>query len=93
MSSGRHFWSDVMAVASKEAMVLRHDKPLIATLLIQPISFLVILGVAVSFTPRNVPWAVLDRSQTAVTRRLVSEVEASAAAAGVLGMRLTRRPP
>lgn len=73
----RHFWSNVMAVAYKEAMALRHDKPLIATLLIQPISFLIILGVAVSFTPRNVPWAVLDRSQTAVARRLVSEVEAS----------------
>jgi ABC-2 type transport system permease protein len=74
---GRHFWSNVMAVAYKETMALRHDKPLIATLLIQPISFLIILGVAVSFTPRNVPWAVLDRSQTAVARRLVSEVETS----------------
>jgi ABC-2 type transport system permease protein len=73
----RHFWSNVMAVAYKEAMVVRHDKPLIATLLIQPISFLVILGAVVSFTPRNVPWAVLDRTETAVTRRLVSEVEAS----------------
>ena len=78
MNDGRqHFWSNVMAVAYKEAMALRHDKPLIAALLIQPISFLIILGVAVSFTPRNVPWAVLDRSQTAVARRLVSEVEAS----------------
>ncbi|MBP1689782.1 MAG: type transporter [Deltaproteobacteria bacterium] len=73
----RHFWSNVMAVAYKETMVVRHDKPLITTLLIQPISFLVILGVAVSFTPRNVPWAVLDRSQTAVARRLVSEIETS----------------
>ena len=30
-----------------------------------------------SFTPRNVPWAVLDRSQTAVVRRLVSEIDGS----------------
>jgi ABC-2 type transport system permease protein len=67
----------VTAIAYKEAMVVRHDKPLIATLLIQPISFLIILGIAVSFTPRNIPWAVLDRAQTAVARRLVSEVEAS----------------
>ena len=71
----RSLWSDVLAVAYKEAMVLRHDRPLIATLLVQPISFLIILGVAVSYTPRNVHWAVLDRSQTAVSRRLVSEIE------------------
>ncbi len=73
----RSLWSDTLAVAYKETMVLRHDKPLMATLFIQPISFLIILGMAVSFTPRNVPWAVLDRSQTAVSRRLTSEIEAS----------------
>ena len=78
MKNGRrHLWSNVMAVAYKEGMALRHDKPLIATLLIQPISFLIILGIAVSFTPRNVPWAVLDRSDSGVARRLVREVEAS----------------
>ena len=78
MKNGRrHVWSNVMAVAYKEGMALRHDKPLIATLLIQPMSFLIILGIAVSFTPRNVPWAVLDRSDSAVARRLVREVEAS----------------
>ena len=78
MNDGRrHFWSNVMAVTYKEAMVVRHDKPLIATLLVQPISFLIILGIAVSFTPRNIPWAVLDRADTAVARRLVSEIEAS----------------
>jgi ABC-2 type transport system permease protein len=50
---------------------------LIATLVVQPITFLIILGTAVSYTPRHVHWAVLDRTQTAVTRRLVSEIEAS----------------
>ncbi len=73
----RSLWSDTLAVAYKEAMVLRHDKPLMATLFIQPLSFLIILGMAVSFTPRNVPWAVLDRSQTEVSRRLTSEIESS----------------
>ncbi len=73
----RSLLSDVLAVAYKEAMVLRHDKPLIATMLIQPITFLIILGTAVSFTPRNVPWGVLDRSDTAVARRLVSEIATS----------------
>lgn len=69
--------SNILAVAYKEAMVIRHDKPLLATLFVQPVSFLVILGIAVSFTPRNVPWVVLDRSDTAVARRLVQEIEAS----------------
>ena len=73
----RSFWSDVLAVAYKEAMALRHDRPLMATLLVQPITFLVILGTAVSFTPRHVHWGVLDRSQTAVSRRLVSEIDRS----------------
>ena len=70
-------WSNVLAVAYKEAMAIRHDRPLLATLFVQPISFLVILGIAVSFTPRNVPWLVLDRSDTVTSRRLIQEVQAS----------------
>jgi ABC-2 type transport system permease protein len=73
----RRAWSNILAVAYKEAMVIRHDRPLLATMIVQPISFLVILGIAVSFTPRNVPWIVLDRSETAASRRLVEEIEAS----------------
>jgi len=70
-------WSNILAVAYKEAMAIRHDRPLLATLIVQPISFLVILGIAVSFTPRNVPWVVLDRSDTVASRRLIQEVQAS----------------
>ncbi|MCC6763960.1 MAG: ABC transporter permease [Deltaproteobacteria bacterium] len=73
----RRVWSNLLAVAYKEAMVIRHDRPLLATMIVQPISFLVILGIAVSFTPRNVPWIVLDRSATTASRRLVQEIEAS----------------
>jgi ABC-2 type transport system permease protein len=70
-------WSNILAVAYKEAMAIRHDKPLLATLIVQPVTFLIILGIAVSFTPRNVPWVVLDRSDTTVSRRFVQEIEAS----------------
>ena len=70
-------WSNVLAVAYKEAMVIRHDKPLLATMIVQPISFLVILGIAVSFTPRNTPWVVLDRSDSVASRRFVQEIDAS----------------
>src|SRR5690349_18263853 len=70
-------WSNILAVAYKEAMAIRHDRPLLGTLIIQPVSFLIILGIAVSFTPRNVPWAVLDWSGSTASRRLVQEIEAS----------------
>lgn len=70
-------WSNILAVAYKEAMAIRHDTPLLTTLIVQPITFLVILGIAVSFTPRNVPWVVLDRSDTTTSRRFVQEIEAS----------------
>lgn len=73
----RRAWSNILAVAYKETMAIRHDRPLLATLIVQPISFLVILGIAVSFTPQNVPWVVLDRSDSAASRRLVQEVQAS----------------
>ena len=73
----RRTWSNILAVAYKEAMAIRHDKPLQATLIVQPVTFLIILGIAVSFTPRNVPWLVLDRSATTASRRFVQEIEAS----------------
>ncbi|MCC6849066.1 MAG: ABC transporter permease [Deltaproteobacteria bacterium] len=73
----RRAWSNVLAVAYKEAMVIRHDRPLLVAMIVQPVSFLVILGMAVSFTPRNVPWVVLDRSDTTASRRLVQDVQAS----------------
>jgi ABC-2 type transport system permease protein len=73
----RRVVSNILAVAYKEAMAIRHDSGLLATLIIQPVSFLIILGIAVSFTPRNTPWAVLDWSGSPTSRRLVQEIEAS----------------
>jgi ABC-2 type transport system permease protein len=73
----RRAWSNILAVAYKEAMAIRHDRPLLATLVIQPVSFLIILGIAVSFTPQNVPWVVLDRSASTDSRRFVQEIAAS----------------
>ncbi len=73
----RRFWSNVWAVAYKEAAVLRHDKPFLATVFFQPIMMLTIFGVAISNQPANVPWAVLDRDQSALSRRFVEEVRAT----------------
>jgi ABC-2 type transport system permease protein len=69
--------SNMRAVAYKEAMVLRHDKAFLAVVFVQPIMMMTMFGTALSNKPENVPWAVLDRSNTPVARRLVAEIEAS----------------
>lgn len=71
------FWSNVAAVAYKEASVLRHDKALLAMVFAQPMIMLFLFGFALSTKPRNVPWIVLDRNDTAMSRRLVQEIDAT----------------
>jgi ABC-2 type transport system permease protein len=71
------FWSNLVAVAYKETQVVRHDKAFLAVVLVQPFMMLILFGVALSNKPANVPWVVLDRSQTALSRRLVQEVQAT----------------
>ncbi len=71
----RRFVSNVMAVASREAGVLRHDKGFLSTVLAQPVIMLLLFGYGLSNDPANVPWAVLDRSQTTPARRLVEEIQ------------------
>ena len=68
------FWGNVVAIAYREAIVLRHDRAFIAVILAQPIMMLLLFGFVLSNKPANVPWAVLDRSGTMEARRLVHEV-------------------
>src|SRR5512135_1035375 len=70
-----HFWSNVAAVAYKEASVVRHDKALLATVFAQPVMMLLLMGFALSNRPANVPWAVLDQSNSAQSRRLLQEIQ------------------
>jgi len=74
---GGRFWSNVLAIAYREARVVRHDRAFIGVVVMQPIMMLILFGVALSNKPANVPWAVLDRSQTALSRRLVAEISAT----------------
>jgi len=69
--------SNVLAMAYREFAVMRHDKAFLATVTVQPIIMLLLFGLALSNDPHNVPWAVLDRSQSALSRRLVAEIEAT----------------
>jgi ABC-2 type transport system permease protein len=76
-TSRRNPWSNIFAVAYKEAAVLRHDHVFLGVVFVQPIMMLVLFGMAVSNKPQNVPWAVLDRSAGTESRRFVEEIEAT----------------
>jgi ABC-type multidrug transport system permease subunit len=73
----RGFVSNVLAMAFREATVMRHDPALVAMITVQPVMMLLLFGLALSNEPANVPWAVLDRSHSSVSRRLVQEIEAT----------------
>ena len=73
----RHFATNVLAVAYREGTVLRHDKAFIGVVAVQPIMMLLLFGGALSNEPANVPWAVLDQSQSGVARRLVEDIGAT----------------
>ena len=68
------FVSNVLAVAWREATGMRHDKAFLGTVTVQPIMMLLLFGAALSNEPANVPWAVLDRSPSEASRRLVQEI-------------------
>jgi len=68
------FVSNILAVAYKEAVVMRHDQAFLAMVLAQPVMMLLLFGFALTNEPKNVPWVVLDQSQTALSRRLLEDV-------------------
>jgi ABC-2 type transport system permease protein len=74
-SRPRSFWANVLAVAYKETSAIRHDRALLGAIIAQPVVMLLLFGLAVSNKPANVRWAVLDQSQTAVSRRLIEEIQ------------------
>jgi ABC-2 type transport system permease protein len=69
--------TNVLALAWREAGLMRHDPTFVGVVLAQPIMMLLLLGFALSNEPANVPLAVLDRSETSASRRLVEEVTAT----------------
>ena len=71
----RRFWSNVWAIAFKEARVLRNDPAVVVMMLVQPVIMVLLFGGVTSNTPAHTPWAVLDRSGTATSRRLVENVQ------------------
>lgn len=71
------FVRNTLAVAYKETMLLRRSPLLIGAVIAQPVIFLLLFGFVLSSKPANVPWGVLDQSRSALSRRLVAEIQAS----------------
>lgn len=67
----------VGAVASKELRELLRDRLTLALMVGIPALQLVLFGYAIDLDVRHVPTAVLDRSQTAESRRLLGELQAT----------------
>lgn len=64
----------ILVIAYQEVLLLRHNPAALSMLFAQPPMMLFLFGVCISNTPANVPWIVLDRSATAASRRLVTEI-------------------
>jgi ABC-2 type transport system permease protein len=77
MSRGRRFWSNVAAVAYKEAAVIRHDKAFLSMVFIQPWIMFSLFGFVLSNRPANVPWGVFEQGHSALSRRIIQEVQAT----------------
>jgi ABC-2 type transport system permease protein len=77
VSRWKSFWSNVGAVAYKEAAVIRHDKAFLSMVFIQPWIMFSLFGLVLSNRPANVPWGVFDQSHSALSRRIVQEVQAT----------------
>jgi ABC-2 type transport system permease protein len=71
------FWQNLLAIAYREARVMLHDQAFLIALLVQPIIMLLLYGAVISTQPANVPWGVIDRSQTGLSRRLVGDVQST----------------
>jgi ABC-2 type transport system permease protein len=67
----------VLAVARKEFRQLRRDRLTLGMVVGIPSLQLVLFGYAINLDIRNIPTAVLDRSASAFSRKLVGELEAT----------------
>jgi ABC-2 type transport system permease protein len=77
MSRWRTFFGNVAAVAYKETALIRHDKAFLSMVLIQPWMMFLLSSYVLSNKPADVPWAVFDQSRTAISRRLIGDIQAT----------------
>lgn len=70
---------NILAIAYKEASLLRHDQTVFVSVIVLPIMMTVIMGLGLSFKPERIRWAVLDHADDSISRRLVGDISADTA--------------
>ncbi|MBI3247363.1 MAG: ABC transporter permease [Deltaproteobacteria bacterium] len=65
---------NVLAMARKEGRTMRRDHGLLAAILVQPVLYLVLFGLAVTNEVNNAAWVVYDQSQSVLSRQLITDL-------------------
>lgn len=65
---------NVLAMARKEGRTMRRDHGLVAAILVQPVIYLILFGLAITNEVNNAPWIVYDQSQTVRSRQLITDL-------------------
>ena len=65
---------NVLAVTRKEARTMRHNHALLAAILVQPILYLILFGLAITSDVTEARWVVYDQSQTTLSRQLMTDL-------------------
>ncbi len=65
---------NVLAMARKEGRTMRRDHGLMAAILVQPVLYLVLFGLAVTNEVNNAAWVVYDQSQSVLSRQLITDL-------------------
>ncbi len=71
--------SKVLAMARKEGRTMQHDHGLLSAILVQPILYLVLFGLAITNEVNNAAWVVYDQSHSTLSRQLISDLTALSA--------------
>ncbi|HXG17792.1 MAG TPA: ABC transporter permease [Methylomirabilota bacterium] len=65
---------NVLAMARKEGRTMRRDHGLLAAILVQPVLYLILFGLAITNEVNNAAWVVYDQSRTTLSRQLIADL-------------------
>ncbi|MBI3797965.1 MAG: ABC transporter permease [Deltaproteobacteria bacterium] len=65
---------NVLAMTRKETRLMRHDRGLLSAILVQPVVYLILFGLAITNEVNHAAWVVYDQSQTALSRQLITDL-------------------
>ena len=65
---------NVLAMTRKETRVMRRDRGLLAAILVQPVLYLILFGLAITNEVNHAEWVVYDQSQTDLSRQLITDL-------------------